>query len=429
MDFLIGPMKKHLNGHKELTAHNEVVSYLSAPKLYIPLMHGPAKIEVLVNEGDYVKVGTLLAHRNDHFYVPMFASCSGVVKGVEKRMHSSLRMVEHLVIENDQKYTVEDNLSVLDYQKASEEEIAAFIKEKGIVGQGGAGFPTYIKYQNVKGCERLIINAVECEPYITADYAGLELYMDDFKDGVQALFKASKAPLCQIAIKSTKPEMIEKLKEAFKDVKGVEISAVPDAYPMGWERTLIYTLTKKRYDRLPIEVGCIVSNETTAIALGKAMRTGVPVVEKMITVSGDGIAKPSNVICSVGTVAKEILEFLGGTTAEEIQLIAGGPMMGSAMTSDQIVIGSANNALTVLKYQEVDPIGCLRCGTCVDHCPSGLQPVNINNAEKAKNLDRIVDLKADQCIECGMCTFVCPSKIAVTEGVRRAKRVLALKKK
>lgn len=429
MDFLIGPMKKHLNGHKDLTAHHEVIKYLNAPKVYIPLLHGPATIEVLVKEGDYVRVGTLLAKRADHFYVPLFASCSGTVVGIEKRMHACLKMIDHLVIENDQKFAIDDNLTTLDYMKASVEEIAEFIKEKGIVGQGGAGFPTYIKYSNVKGCDTLIINAVECEPYITADYAGLELFMDDFKIGVEALFKASGAMKCLIAIKETKKEMIQTLTTIFKDSKKIEISLVPDVYPMGWERTLIYQLTKKRYDRLPLEVGCIVSNETTAIALGKAMRTGLPVTEKIVTVSGDGIKSPANVMVLVGTVAAEIIELLGGTTAEEIQLIAGGPMMGSAMTSDQIVVTPWSNALTILKYQAVKEIGCLRCGTCIDHCPSGLQPVNINNAEVAKSMDRLIKLKTDQCIECGLCTYVCPSKIAVTEGIRRAKRYLALRKK
>lgn len=427
MSFLIGPMQKHLNGHKELTAHNEILEIPTQAKVYIPLAMGNAKIDVLVKENDLVKVGTQVAARNDHFYVPIFASVSGKVLGIEKRMGANLRPCDHLVIENDGKMEKEENLSKLSLD-ADSESIIAFMKEKGLVGCGGAGFPTYVKYQTDK-CETLIINAVECEPYITADAQTIEHHKDDFKRGVIAMFKASKAKKCMVGIKETKKELIPVLVELFKDQDNIDVTPVKDVYPMGWERTLLYELIHKRYDKLPIEVGCIVSNATTAIRLGIAMQTGMPIVDKIVTVSGDAIKDPHNVHCPVGTPFSVLIDACGGYTKDTVKLIAGGPMMGGAVIKDEVCVGLATNAITVLEYKDVKSIGCLRCGQCVDHCPSGLQPVNINNAFKANDIERLEKLRPMDCIECGMCTYICPSKIEVTENVRKAKRMMALRVK
>lgn len=425
MAFLIGPMQKHLDGHKELTAHNEIIDLTAGDKVYIPLMHGGAVIKCLVNVGDEVKIGDRIAVRDDHFYVPFFASVSGKVIGIEKRMSSSLRPVDHVVIENDHLDTKAE-LPTLG-KDASREEIIDFMKDKGLVGCGGAGFPSYIKYQTDK-CETLIINAVECEPYITADARMVEDNKEDFKLGVLSMFKASNAKVCYIGIKESKKELIPQLQELFKNDDNVEVKAVKDVYPMGWERTLVFSILGKRYEKLPIEVGAIVSNATTAIMLARAMNTGLPIYEKLITVSGDGIKEPHNVLCRVGTSFKDLINACGGLKddADKFALIAGGPMMGTSVIKDEVCIGAASNAVTVLKHVEVKSIACLRCGQCVDHCPSGLEPVNINKALKAKDLDMVKKLHPMDCIECGMCTYVCPSNIEVTEGVRRAKKAMAL---
>lgn len=425
MSFLIGPMQKHLDGHKDLTAHNEILEIKDVTNVYIPLAMGNAKIEVSVKENDPVKVGDLLAARNDHFYVPIYASVSGTFKGIVKRMSSSLRPCDHLVIANDGKYTLNETLKTLTLDAAAE-EIVAFIKEKGLVGCGGAGFPTYIKYQTDK-CETLIINAVECEPYITSDARMIEREPEFFKLGVQAFFKASKAKECLIGIKESKKELIPQLINLFADEERIKVVPVKDVYPMGWERTLLYTLVHKRYERLPIEVGCIVSNATTAVMLGQAMTNGLPIVKKLVTVSGDAIKNPHNVLCPVGTEFAELVKVCGGYQAEAVSLLAGGPMMGGAVTKEEVCVGSATNALTVMKYQSTAEMACLRCGQCVEHCPSSLQPVNINNAFKARDIARLEKLKVMDCIECGMCSYVCPSKIEITEAVRKAKRLLQLR--
>ncbi|HAM64087.1 MAG: electron transporter RnfC [Firmicutes bacterium GWF2_51_9] len=430
MSIWIGAMQKHLEGHKGLTDHNDIVRVDAGKFVYIPLMSMfSTNIEVLVKEGDSVKVGTMIAKRSDHMTVPFFSSVSGKVVGKQTIMHAVLKPLEHLVIENDGLYEKEQPFSPIDFEKATREELVDFMMNAGIVGCGGAGFPTYMKYKNPQNISTLIINAVECEPYITADYREISNNIDDLVLGVKAMLKLSTAKEAWIAIKSPKKELIAKVRAALVGVSGIVVKEVPDVYPMGWERTLVYQLLKKRYDRLPSEIGCIVNNATTAIAFAKAIRTGMPIVEKTLTFSGNGIKTPANVSVPVGVKTAEIVAKLGGYASEDVLLIAGGPMMGKTIPNDQFVVTPYGNAVTILKTEKIDSVACLRCGRCNDTCPAGLLPVRINNAEQAADLDTIVKLRADQCIECGLCTYVCPSKLDVAEGVRRAKRILQLKKK
>ncbi|MDD6467611.1 MAG: RnfABCDGE type electron transport complex subunit C [Erysipelotrichaceae bacterium] len=427
MSLFTGAMRKHVDGKKDLTNHTELVKVQAGEKVYIPLINmGSTKVDVLVKEGDTVSVGTKIAMRNDNFVVPIFSSVSGTVVGVEKRMHSCLKLVEHLVIANDGKYTKKYDIQPLDWRKATREELVEFMMNSGMVGCGGAGFPTYIKYKFAKDIHTLIINDVECEPYITADYRESEIHMPLLLEGVSAMKKMCGAKVAYIAIKETKKELIAKLKEAVANVEGVEVKEVPDVYPMGWERTLVYEITKQRYDKLPSELGIIVNNATTAVSFAKALTTGEPIVSKIVTFSGDALVKCANVEVPVGVPVGEIIQQLGGYSKENIHLIAGGPMMGKAIVNDQFVIHAYTNAVTVLEAKEEKEIGCLRCGRCNDYCPAGIQPVRLNNAAKIKDIDMIEKLEVQRCIECGMCTYVCPSHIKVTEGVRKAKQVLAM---
>ncbi len=430
MAFLTGTMRKHVNGHKELTSHSDLVVVNAPNTVAIPLVNmGSSAVEVLVQEGDLVKVGTKVAVRNDHFSVPLFSSVSGKVKGIEKFMHASLTPVNHLVIENDGKYEVDAPLAVIDPKQTTVEQLVDFMMNAGIVGCGGAGFPTYIKYRGIKGIDTLVINAVECEPYITADYHVMKTSLEDLVVGVETMLKMCGAQKALVCIKQTKKDFIPKLIEAFKGATNIEVKAVPDVYPMGWERTLVYQVLKKRYDRLPSEVGVIVNNATTAIAFAHAMRTGMPIVNKIVTVSGNAVNTPANVQVPVGTSTKAVIEACGGYTAEDVLLIAGGPMMGKSITNDIFVVTPSTNAITVMKNEAVNEVACLRCGKCSDHCPAGLQPVRLNTFEKLKDIDNLEASGVNECIECGLCTYICPSKIEVTEGIRRAKRAMALRKK
>lgn len=421
MSFLLGQMRLHLNGHKDLTDHLAILNVKAPDLIKIPLVYGNKEYDALVKSGDRVLKGMKIALRNDHFYVPVYAPISGVVKGIEEVTSQG----KCIIIENDHLEETIKAFNRIDYENATHEELVNFMKEAGIVGCGGAGFPTYIKYAKPQGIERLVINAVECEPYITADYKMISTQMDLFVIGVKTMLKMSTAKEALIGIKKTKKALIAQLIEAFKDEKNIKICKVPDVYPMGWERTLVYELIRKRYQKLPSEVGCIVSNATTAIAFADALVNQQPILQKTITISGDGVCHPQNVNCVIGTTFKDLIDACGGYAHEQITLVAGGPMMGSAQLSDENVVVTSSNAITVLKKEEKKELACLRCGRCSDYCPAGLQPVRINNAAAVNKIDAIASLRANECIECGLCTYVCPSKIEVTQGVREAKKLLA----
>lgn len=430
MSLFKGAMRQHIKGHKELTEHEDVLELKDTKCVYIPLLSGPStNLDVFVKEGDKVCVGTKIAVCNERNIVPIFSSVSGTVKGVEKRMHSSLKPVDHLVIENDGEYTKVKSFEPLDYKTADRNTLIDFMMNAGIIGLGGAGFPAYIKYKFAKNVEKLIINAVECEPFITADYKMIQSHKEEFLTGVLAMKKMAEAKEAVIAIKKTHPDLIKFCKDAVSGCEGVSVVAVPDVYPMGWERVLVRELMHKEYEKLPGEVGAVVNNATTAIAFGKALLYGEGIVSKTLTISGNAIKKPQNVTVPVGMPVNEIIEACGGYTCEDVKLIAGGPMMGKTIVNDKFVIDRNMNAVTVLANQPFDSVACLRCGKCSDHCPAGLQPVRIAQAVKTKDKAAMAKLCANECIECGLCTYICPSRLNVTENVRIAKRQLMMTKK
>lgn len=430
MSLFKGPMNHHIPGHKDLTDHKDVLELKPQSQVYIPLFanHSTA-FELLVAEGDYVYVGTKVAVCNDRMTVPIYSSVSGTVGKVQKMMHSTLKPQDHLCIESDGKYEKKQAFKPLDYQKSGNEELVEFMMNAGIIGCGGAGFPTYIKYKSAKDIKNVIINGVECEPYITADHKMIQANLDLMVTGILAMKKMAQAQEVVIAIKKTHSNLIKQVHEAVANIGGVRVVAVPDVYPMGWERTLVRHIMKKDYDKLPSEVGAIVNNVSTAIAFGEALIHGMPIVEKIVTISGDGVKSPTNVKVPVGMQVKEIMEACGGYTADDVKLIAGGPMMGKTIVNDQFVVDRPSNAITVLKTVPFTSVACLRCGQCSDHCPAGLQPVRIAQALNANDKAMMDRLSALDCIECGLCTYVCPSRLDVTENARKAKRQILLAKK
>ena len=434
MSLLLGPMVQHIPGRKDLTDHSDAKTLMPKKEVYIPLFAGNnSQVEILVNEGDHVKIGTRLANTKSAFPVPVYSSVSGIYKGTVKRPHNSLKPQPHMVIELDAVQEKQQAFEPLDWTRASHEEMVEFVKNAGIIGQGGAGFPTYVKYLNVEKIDTLIINAVECEPYITADYKCIMDEVQDFVHGVRILQKMAEVKTVKIGVKKTHPDLINYIREEIsrENAAGIEVTPVPDVYPMGGERTLIRTILKREYDRLPGECGVIVNNAETAILVAHAFENGEALSKKYVTFSGEGLKYPVNVFVPVGMCVAEIIEQLGGfiEKVDSLKLIAGGPMMGKAMVSDQICIDRAMNAITVLKNENEPEMTCMRCGRCTAHCPMGLQPVRISNAVKANDTVEMEKRGAMLCIECGLCTYVCPSHIQVTENVRKAKRTLAMKAK
>ena len=421
--------KRHLDGHKDLTHHDEFIDIRGSVKnIYIPLVLPNRKeIELMVKEGDSVKVGTRIGTRTD-FYVPIYSPVSGVVKANELRFNATVgRPVNHVVIENDFKYAKLENVLNKVTLDSTQEEIFAAIKEAGLVGLGGAGFPTYVKYNNPKNIHSLLINAVECEPYLTTDYHAIKNDTEYLLKGAQLLVKALGAKEAVVAFKVKKDDMKAKIEELLPQYEGIRIVEVPDAYPMGWERTLIKQVFKKEYNMLPSEVGVVVNNAQTVISLGHALLDGEVLSKRLVTVSGNGVANPTNVICPIGTPASELVAACGGYVGEEIDLIPGGPMCGKAQMKEDFPIAPQIGSLTVLQHVKVESQACLRCGECTMHCPAGLQPVEIQIAVKKGDVQRMLDLKAKSCVECGMCSYVCPSHIEVTENMKKAKLQIRLK--
>ena len=423
--------RRHLNGHKDLTKHSQIISIVSgenAPKeVYFPTMSPNGKpITYTVNAGDSVKVGTRIGTRTD-FYVPIYSSVSGTVKETKMIYSAQVgRPVQHVVIENDGQYVADEPLKTVTLE-SSKEEIFEAIKEAGLVGMGGAGFPTYIKYNNPQGIHTLLVNGVECEPFLTTDFFAMQNDVDALLHGCQLLMKASGASKAIIAFKVHKDEVKQAISAKLADYPKIEIREVPDQYPMGWERTLIKQVFKKDYDRLPSEVGVVVNNAQTVIELGKTLSTGKTVSTRLVTVSGDGIKNPTNVLCPIGTLANELVKVCGGYAEGDINLIPGGPMCAKALSRDDFPILIQMGSLTILKYVAVNTVGCLRCGECTMSCPAGLQPVELKIAFERKDTDRMAKLNIMSCVECGMCSYVCPSKIEVTDTIKKAKLIYKLK--
>ncbi len=430
MTILTGVGKAKLNGQKALTKDKDIVVIEEPSTVYIPLVIGMSTaFDVHVKEGDVVAVGTKLATRTD-MYVPIYSSVSGKVLGIEKRMHSTGRPQEHIVIENDKLGTRVKALEISNPDSMSKEEVFNAIKELGLVGLGGSGFPTYIKYSKTDGIHTVLINAVECEPFITSDHVVMKQEVNALFDGVNYMMIASGATKGIIAIKEHKPDLFEALTEGAKNWPNISVVEVPDRYPMGWERTLIQTVFKKDFDRLPGEIGVVVNNSTTAICLSNGIRNGEPITHRVVTFSGDVLNNPCNVKVPVGTPVGYIVDQIGGykDVAEGI-LIGGGPMMGKSMMNDNVVISMYANAITCLERKNIKSIACLRCGLCTLHCPAKLQPVQIMNAQKSKDIDKLNKLDTMRCVECGLCTYTCPSKIEVTDFVAQAKRAIQLASK
>lgn len=423
MSFLSGLGRVKLDGQKGLTKDKPIMHIDAGDTVYVPLVIGAAtQFEIHVAEGDHVCVGTKLATRKD-MYVPIYSPVSGTVKGFEKRMHATGRPQNHVVIENDHQAESVKVLDIRDGDALEASEIVEAMKELGLVGLGGSGFPTYIKYANAKDIHTVIINGVECEPLLTSDHLAMKRDVKALFDGAAFMVKAAHATKAIIAIKKGKPDLLEVLNGEASHHDQIEVQEVPDAYPMGWERTLVKQLIKKDYNNLPSEVGVIVNNASTAIALSKGIRQGEAITKRIVTVSGNGIKNPQNVEVVVGTPFNQIVEAMGGyADADDGFVLVGGPMMGKSVMNDQFVITEYTNGITCMIRQEIEALPCWKCGECTNHCPAHLQPVKIMQAEKGARLEMLEKLDVMRCVECGVCTYVCPSKIEVTDFVQKAKR-------
>ncbi len=431
---ILKPVAKIAGGvdlpHFKHTAGSETTDLPVPKKVIIPLkQHIGAECEPLVAPNDRVYVGTLIASSENAFSAPIHSSVSGTVKEITEIKTSSGESVRAIVIESDGDMT-EAELNPPEIN--SPEDIVKAARDSGLVGLGGAGFPTHIKLAPAisEDIDTLIINAAECEPYITSDYRTCIEDYDDLFDGLYLLKEHFQFKDIIIAVEANKPIAIKHLYEIAADrrdtLNTVRLMKLSTRYPQGAEKMLVYTTTGRKVPagKLPKDVGCVVINITTVAALNRYIRTGMPLVSKRITVDGNGIEKPQNLRVPIGTPIKDIAEFCSASEDVE-KIIYGGPMMGVAIDSEEAPVMKQNNA--ILFFSNVTPqktTPCIKCGRCAAACPMLLTPANVNAAVRKNNIEALGTLNINQCIECGCCSYSCPAGIPLTQQMRTAKSIL-----
>ena len=379
--------------------------------------HIGAPCKPLVQKGDYVKVGQLLGDTDAFVSAPIHSSVSGTVTAIEEQRSAVGGMDTLVVIETDKKQEVYEGIKVPEAKDLP--EFIKAIRESGLVGLGGASFPTHIKFnpQNIDEVHTLIVNAAECEPFITSDHRLMLEDAEDLISGCQLLMKYIGLDEGYIGIEENKPDAIEHLDKliAAKGIKNLKTFKLQARYPKGAERVLIYEIAGKTMNagELPAQHGVILSNVTTIAFVGQYFRTGMPLVSKRMTVDGDAVANPKNVIAPIGTQICDVIDFCGGYKEEPRKILMGGPMMGRAIFSDEMPIVKNNNAILAFsKAQSMvkEETACINCGRCHQACPFGLIPTALADAYAKRDAQALSDLKVMQCMECGSCSYICPAR-------------------
>ena len=421
----------HPKYNKEMSTGITPLRTIIPDTVVIPMQqHIGAPCQPLVQVGDRVLRGQKIGD-GEGLCVPVRASVSGTVVAVEPRPHVSGRDVMAVVIEND-KTDETVTLPVPDrpISERTDDEILSAIREAGLVGMGGAAFPGNVKALTSMGkIHTLIANACECEPYITADDSLLRTEPEHVLEGMQILRQVLKPEHAILAVEDNKADAIERIKAILKDYEGIELRVLPTRYPQGAEKQLIMSLTGLEVPggQLPVSVGCAVFNVSTFAAIHRAVRHGVPLTRRIVTVSGEAISKPQNFVVRIGTPFLNLVEAAGGLNDKTERVISGGPMMGFAQSHlDAPVIKATNSILCLMKDENgaaENPV-CLRCGKCVEACPMRLQPLYMYRYVNAGRLDQLQRLNLMDCMECGSCAFTCPGKLPLVERFRAGKKML-----
>ena len=416
--------KTQIPKFKKMSTTKKINIYNKPKTVYIPLIsQSDTDLTVLVKKGDYVFKGTIVGKSKGNLRIPVHSSVSGTVLDIEEMTVFNGEKVRCVAIENDFKEKVEKRVSVKkEIDLYEKEQFIEIIKEAGIVGLGGAGFPTYVKYNTTEKINTLIVNAVECEPYITADYMLMMSKCEEILEAIDAILDIFHIEEAIIAIKKNNPTLKNHLNNFIGTYLKIKLVEVPPFYPMGWERQLVKEVKKVCYTKLPIEEGIIVNNVSTIYAIYEALKYDRPLTERIVTFTGEMLKEPQNVLVKLGTPAREVINFIGGyKDNSDIKFVAGGPMMGLNLPSDDLIITSNLNCVLVLAdHDSALPSECIRCGKCVSICPAKLSPVLIK--DNLKKPARIRELGADHCVECGLCSYICPAKIPIREFVKEGKK-------
>lgn len=405
----------------------------------IPLsQHIGAPAAACVNVGDTVTLGQKIGDVAEGMLgCPVHSSVSGTVKEIVKKTLPAGSVVDHVVIENDMLDTPCPDIHPTEKRLAdvTPEEIVNVVREAGIVGMGGAAFPAYAKINSALGkVDKIIVNCAECEPFITANHRLLLEHGASVINGVKILLKALGVRVAFIAVEDNKMDAVQKLEELLGDSRMISVKVMKTKYPQGDERQLIYALTGQEIPagKLPADVGCVIFNAETCAAIYKAFSTGMPSVSRVVTVDGDCIRRPKNLLVPVGTSASELIAFCGGLCRPPKKLVSGGPMMGMAQWDPEMPVTKSTSAVLVFSSRfgrkNVAKPACIRCGRCVSHCPMHLMPMYIAQFSQKGDLKRAEEYGAMSCVECGSCSYNCPGGVEIVQHIRVAKAAIKTEK-
>lgn len=416
--------------HRKHTAAMAPIRIPVPEEVCIPLsMHIGVPAVPTVKINDKVKVGQVIAQAGNGLSVPVHASVSGTVKRFEEMNTASNKMVTAVVIQSDGLMELSDDIAVPNVTDL--ESLVDAVKQAGIVGLGGAAFPTWVKLniKDVSKVEEIVLNGAECEPYITSDTRTFFDRGDELVYGVETLIKYYSPKKVIIGIENNKQEAIKTARKLFAGNDKVFVQVLPSVYPQGGEKVLIYSATKKIVPegKLPIDVGVITINVTTVAAIARYLKTGQPLTEKCVTVDGSAVKEPKNLIVPIGTRIKDVIENAGGYKCAPAKIIMGGPMMGHTMPDESHPVMKGTNAIIALDERDgavPEETPCINCGSCIQRCPLHLDPPGFGKAYEMKKPEELEKLKVNLCMECGVCAYVCPAKRHLVQRNRLAKNML-----
>ncbi|MCX5701977.1 MAG: electron transport complex subunit RsxC [Candidatus Omnitrophica bacterium] len=426
-----------LKEHKSLTENKPVEMMSLPPYVYIPLsQHLGKACEPVVKVGDSVFTGQVIATVQAHVYAPIHSSLSGKVVVIQNWPHPVLGRCKAIVIESDGIDKTQDTCltgrqaghrTQTEVNKLTPEQIKKIVFEAGIVGLGGATFPTHIKLTPPRPVDTLIINGAECEPYLTCDYRLMIEKTGEILSGLELVARCLAVKDVYIAIEDNKPQAIERFRT--QDTR-FKIKVLKSAYPQGGERQLIKNILGKEVPqgKLPFDIGVVVHNVATIFAIYEAVYMNKPLYERVVTVTGSCLAAPKNILARIGTPIKALIDFCGPLLEEPLKIIIGGPMMGIAQYTDQVPVIKSTSGIILFSQKEFvirQEEFCIRCGACVRECPAGLMPCLINLASEREMWQQTKTYGAPDCMECGLCDFVCPANRRLVQSIKRAKLELA----
>ena len=428
----------HPDDGKRLTENKEIQEHITEGEAVYPLsQHIGAPAKAVVKKGDRVVAGQLIAQATSFVSANIHSAVSGTVKGIEKRLTPGGSLEDAIIIDNDGEFEeVNFSAKVRPLDGLFREDVIEIIREAGVVGMGGAGFPTDVKLspKNEKDIDCIIVNGAECEPYLTSDYRRMIEEPEKLVTGLKIVLSLFPGSQGIIAVEDNKPQAVKLLRELTKDEPRTRVNKLKTKYPQGAERQLIYANTGRYVNSsmLPADAGCIVHNVDTIISIYSAVIEGRPLMSRVVTVTGDCIANPANYIVRLGTSYRELVEAAGGFTKDPAKVISGGPMMGKALYSLDIPVVKGTSAILALSRDAVAekaPTACIRCGKCVSVCPGKIQPNLLADLAETGDEDAFLKNNGMECCECGCCSYVCPARRHLTQTIAGTRKNLIAKKK